>query len=68
MRVKIYDVTGPGVKTFRAEGNLADLFPGDADGASTAAVELEKGGQFSMGAVILERAISPADSFDYREN
>jgi hypothetical protein len=61
MRVKIYDVTGAGEKTFRAECDLAECFPGDEEAASAARLEIEKTGQCWYGggaapAVILERA------------
>jgi hypothetical protein len=61
MRVKIYDVTGPAEKTFRAECHIAECFPGDEEGASIARAEIERSGQCWLGggaapAVILERA------------
>jgi hypothetical protein len=61
MRVKIYDVTGPAEKEFRAECDIAECFPDEPEAASAAMLEIEKTGQAWIGggaapAVILERA------------
>jgi hypothetical protein len=60
MRVKIFDVTGPAQKTFRAECDLAECFPDDPDAVAAAREELQHCAQawFGGGAApitILER-------------
>ena len=61
LRVKIYDVTGPARKEFRAECDIGECFPGDEESAIAAARDIVRHGQCWLGggaapAVILEAA------------